>query len=261
MRSRRGERGEGAAAGMAVLIASVALLAVAALVLSRLVAGPAPMPVPAGSGRPVAGLEKVYVGRSGGLGILVRSAGPGDVGRFQSAAEARALGLKPDQLVARLDAFNFSSEELTIGEDDVALRIGADELRPLETDDAEAASEAPVSPVRSALAAGSVHDPLPARTARRIGFLGSTAAFERGEHAKLRRGAAGDVDLRAGFVTERELAEFDRAPAPARLDRLVVPTQPSEEQVSRTPDAKASRPSGAKASRPSGPRAAAEPQR
>lgn len=214
--SGRSLRGEIRVAGVAVVLATILVIAGLVLVSMRLGATFT-------DSRPAAAVprerveEKVYVGRAGDLGIVLRGTGPSLPGKFLRSSEARVLGLPPDKLIARLDAFNFSDRPVSLADGELVVQIGDDELRPLPA----AGETDPPSPVRAALAGGDLVKPLAARSARRIGLVGPGAAFDQGSKASVRRGPTEvGVELRAAVVTERELAEFDRAPGPNALDRL-----------------------------------------
>lgn len=163
-------------------------------------------------------IEKVYIGRSGNVGLLMRGTGPAFAGKFRRATEGRALAVATDEMIVRVDAYNFSETSVPLVEGEWVIRLGDCELRPLpskgETD--------PPSPVHAALSGGDLDTPLAAREARRIGFVGTQAAFDTCDSASFRRGRIADeITLNAAMVSERALAEFDRAPGPVTLEKLL----------------------------------------
>lgn len=163
-------------------------------------------------------IEKIYVGRAGEVGFLLRGTGPAYSGKFRRDTEARLLALGPGEMVARIDTYNFSDQETRIVDGEWILRIGESDFRALpakgETD--------PPSPVHAALAGGDLDAPLAPHAARRVGIITNAEVYDRAESASFRRGRiAEDVVLRAALVSERQLAEFDRAPGAASLERLL----------------------------------------
>lgn len=209
-------RGEIRFAAVAVLLATIVVVVGLILVSAHLGATWSSRR-PAALGPREKVVEKVYVGRAGDLGFVLRGTGPNVPGKFLRTSEGRVLGLPPGQLVARMDAFNFSDRPVSLADGELVVQIGEDELRPLPP----AGETNPPSPVRAALVGGDVAKPLAGRSARRLGLVGNGEAFDRGSKASVRRGPTEvGVELRATIVTERELAEFDRAPGPVALDRL-----------------------------------------
>lgn len=167
--------------------------------------------------------EKVFVGKSGDLGFVLRSAGPGPVGRWKRDSEGRSIALEPGQIIARMDAYNFSSDSVALVDGPLVVRMGDRELKPLpkkgETD--------PASPLYAALAGGDPAPVMPPRSSRRIGLVGIAADFDDIQSAAVQRGRiAEDVTLWARTISERELAEFDRAPAPAGLEKMIAEGKP-----------------------------------
>lgn len=167
-------------------------------------------------------LERVFVGRSGDLGFLLRGSGAADSAAFMRTSEARALALAAGEIVARLDTVNFSDKPVAVAQGEWWIRIGEERLRPVQKPQQEAASE----PLRAALSGGDPAAPLAGRSARRLGWLGTAAGFDRETIAQIERGDGPVVALRAATVTERELAEFDRAPEPATLERWAARAKP-----------------------------------
>lgn len=224
----RAARGESGVAFAAMVLAAVLILVGLILLVARLTAPHRPSGERVQVAAREKSLEKVYVGRAGDLGIVLRGPGAGAPGRAKGVAEGRALALEPGLIVARMDAFNFSDEPVPLVDGPLVVRIGGDELRPLppkgETD--------PASPLHAALAGGDPAAVLGPRTARRIGLIAKEALFEEGLVASVRRGKiAEDVVLQARVVTERELAEFDRAPGRQALDRwLAAPKRPDSQR-------------------------------
>lgn len=163
-------------------------------------------------------IEKIYVGRAGDVGFLVRGSGPAYAGKFRRDTEAKLLALGPGEMVARLDAYNFSDQTVKLVDGEWIIRIGDAELRPMP----QKGDTDPPSPLHAALAGGDLDSPLAGHSARRVGFVTQSEVYDRGGNASVRRGKiADDVVLRAANVSERQLAEFDRAPAAASLDRLL----------------------------------------
>ncbi len=214
----RGSRTPRTGSAARILLAATAVLLLAAVGLVAFVViggredGAATDRAPA-PGR--SGLERIFVGRSGDLGFVLRGPGPEEEGRFLQDAEARVLGLESDRLVARMDAFNDSERPASLGTGGLSLRIG-DET-------ASALSPEPAGPVAAALAGGDPSAPLPPHASRRIGWIARAGAFEEASEATVQLGSEGPrVSLRARRVAERDLAAFDRAPGMPSLERLLA---------------------------------------
>jgi hypothetical protein len=217
LRKRAPARGENAVALAALLLASVLVIFAVILAVSKLTA-PASRP----SVRPSVALrddsiEKVFIGRAGEIGFLLRGTGPAAAGKFRSAVEANVLALGPGEMVARIDAYNFSGQPVKLVDGGWTIRIGEAQWHALpskgDTD--------PPSPLHAALAGGDPDAELAPFTARRIGLVGLIQSFDQGDTASLRRGAiAEDVVLVASKVSERQLAEFDRMPTLSVLEKL-----------------------------------------
>lgn len=220
----RPQRGESGVAFAAMVLAAVFVLGGLILLVAHWTSPRRPVSARVDTAALEKSRERIFVGRAGDLGIVLRSAGPGSAGKWKRDAEAHALALEPGQIVARMDAYNFSSEALTLVEGLLVVRMAGTEMRPIpfrgETD--------PASPHYAALAGGDASLPLGAHSARRIGLFGSAASFDTAETAEVRRGRiAEDVILVPRQVTERELADFDRSPKSAALDRwLAAPLAP-----------------------------------
>ncbi|MFN0205182.1 MAG: hypothetical protein ACKVS6_02575 [Planctomycetota bacterium] len=212
-----GERGESAIALAALLLASVLVIFAIILLVAKLTApGKSPSARPSVAAREDS-IEKVYIGRSGDLGFVLRGPGPALVGKFRSQTESRVLALGPGEMIARIDAYNFSNESVKLVDGEWNITIGSTQMRPLPSK----GNTDPPSPLHAALAGGSLDTDLAPFTSRRVGFVGIIDAFDQGDSASFRRGKiAEDVILRATRVSERELAEFDRAPAMTILERL-----------------------------------------
>ncbi|MBI3818756.1 MAG: hypothetical protein HY286_08710 [Planctomycetes bacterium] len=163
-------------------------------------------------------IEKIYVGRAGDVGFLLRGTGPAYSGKFKRDTEARLLALNSGEMVARMDTYNFGEKDVVLVDGEWIVRIGDAEARPLpakgETD--------PPSPLHAALAGGDLVAPLKAHEARHVGIVMQADHYDHAADASLRRGRfADDVVLKATSVSERQLAEFDRAPTAATLERLL----------------------------------------
>jgi hypothetical protein len=173
-RRRRFARGESSIAFAAMVLAAVFVLVGMILMVARFTTPRRPASVKLDIASLEKSKERIFVGRAGEVGFLLRSAGPGPSGKWMRDAEARAVALESDHIVARMDAFNFSGEAVTLVDGPLVVRIAGTEMKPLpvkgETD--------PASPLYAALAGGDAAATLAAHSSRRIGLIGLGAAFD-----------------------------------------------------------------------------------